>query len=73
MRKQKIKIRHTQAASKIRVYMLGHELTDEAMAKKLKCSKHSIRKYKNGTRRAEDDVIFKINDLVGLTLEDWYR
>jgi len=63
------------AAVKIYDYMQEHRLTDEAFADKIGASKHAVRKYKSGTRRARPDLLLKIKQVTKGKIEeaDWYK
>ena len=60
-----------RAAIKLRKYLKKHKLTDEKFAEMVGCSIHAVRKYKGGSRRAEDAIQIQINLLTGIGYGDW--
>ena len=57
---------------KIKEYRKDNRLTQEALAEKLGVTKQTVSRYEKGERKANQDVLFALCDIFGVTIDDFF-
>lgn len=58
--------------SKIKYYREQMGMTQEDLAKKLKTTRQSISRYENGDRKANQDILFELADIFGISINTFF-
>lgn len=58
--------------SKIKYYREQMGMTQEDLAKKLKTTRQSISRYENGDRKANQDILFELADIFGISINAFF-
>lgn len=58
--------------SKIKEYRKDNKMTQQDLADKLSTTKQTIGRYENGSRKVNQDVLFKLCDIFHVTLDDFF-
>ena len=57
---------------KIKEYRKDNRLTQEALAEKLGVTKQTVSRYEKGERKANQDILFALCDIFGVTIDDFF-
>lgn len=57
---------------KIKEFRTGNRLTQEALAEKLGVTKQTVSRYEKGERKANQDILFALCDVFGVTIDDFF-
>lgn len=57
---------------KIKEFRTGNRLTQEALAEKLGVTKQTVSRYEKGERKANQDILFALCDIFGVTIDDFF-
>lgn len=58
--------------NKIKYYREQMGMTQEDLAKKLKTTRQSISRYENGDRKANQDILFELADIFGISINTFF-
>ena len=57
---------------KIKEFRTGNRLTQKALAEKLGVTKQTVSRYEKGERKANQDILFALCDIFGVTIDDFF-
>ena len=60
-------------ADKIKYYRIKRNLSQEEVAEELETSAVNISRYENGDRKTNQDILFKLSQLFGVSINDLTR
>lgn len=58
--------------AKIKEYRKDNKMTQQDLADRLNTTKQTIGRYENGTRKVNQDILFKLCDIFHVTLDDFF-
>ena len=59
-------------ADKIKYYRIQRNLSQEEVAEELETSAVNISRYENGDRKTNQDILFKLSQLLGVSINDFF-
>ena len=59
-------------ADKIKYYRIQRNLSQEEVAEELETSAVNISRYENGDRKTNQDILFKLSQLFGVSINDFF-
>lgn len=57
---------------KIKEFRTGNRLTQKDLAEKLGVTKQTVSRYEKGERKANQDILFALCDIFGVTIDDFF-
>ena len=58
--------------AKIKEYRKDNNMTQQDLADRLNTTKQTIGRYEKGTRKVNQDILFKLCDIFHVTLDDFF-
>src|SRR5690625_3864907 len=62
----------TYIGKQIKKYRLRNGMNQEDLAEKLNTTKQSISRYENGERKTDQDILFNLADIFGVSINDFF-